>query len=165
MAIQHLNTFIFLEIWHHFLVQRGPYKSKKPAPERNWFLNAYVSHFCRNKYKKVLNHHSSKWVFAETFLHVLLVTCDRGLSFQLRYKTPYYSLKVKTLLWLRAKQLVFIYYLICAPSSTVLSGNGGAFWLESAFRLGHFLIKKVVMCCYHNQEHNHKCNGCWNVSC
>ena len=68
---------------------------KKPAPNRELacVIVSGISRICRNLCNKVLNHHSSKWVFAETFLSS---TTIGGLTFQFRYKTPYYSIKVKT---------------------------------------------------------------------
>ncbi len=68
----------------------------------NGLIHPRKSCGCRNLTKKVLNHHSSKWVFAETFLSSSHKV--GGMTFRLQYKTPYYSLKVKTLLTLRTSQ-------------------------------------------------------------
>jgi hypothetical protein len=68
----------------HFLkeIARTPFLSvpaqffhiKKPASDRKLvWLNICTAAFAVILDKKVLNHHSSKWVFAETILPVLFV--------------------------------------------------------------------------------------------
>ena len=55
---------------------------------------ARESHLCRNYSMKVLNHHSSKVGVRKNNPAFL---GHRGLTIMLRYKTPYYSISVKTL--------------------------------------------------------------------
>jgi len=64
---------------------------------------------CRNLSKKVFNHTPQSGCSQK---RSRLPPChlDRGMTIQFRCKTPYNSLKVKTLLSLRTTQLVFIYY-------------------------------------------------------